>query len=400
MIGYLVEQELGNLLPFDKPLATILTMIEVDINDPAFQNPSKPIGPIYDKATADAMAAEKQWTFKPDGSHHRRVVPSPKPIRIFELRQIRWLLERGAVVICAGGGGIPVMYADHQGPAVDGGPDRQLVGVEAVIDKDHASGLLATGIDADYFIMATDADAAYVGLGQAHPAGHRPRTPGCPGRPGLGVRGRLHAAQGPGRLRVRPQQRSPGRHRRAGRHLRDARRDEGHHRQHRPTWHRVPRRLRAAADQHRPRSPSMPVNLRNRSFLKEIDFTPEELRFLLKLSADLKEAKATGTEQPRLRGRNIALIFEKTSTRTRCAFEVAAFDQGAHVTYLDPSGSQMGHKESVADTARVLGRYYDGIEYRGKIPGGRGGTCASTPACPSSTASPMNGTPPRRWPTS
>jgi ornithine carbamoyltransferase len=110
----------------------------------------------------------------------------------------------------------------------------------------------------------------------------------------------------------------------------------------------------------------MPVNLHHRSFLKEIDFTPAELRYLLKLSADLKEAKYTGTEQPRLVGKNIALIFEKTSTRTRCAFEVAAFDQGAHVTYLDPSGSQMGHKESVADTARVLGRFYDGIEYRGK----------------------------------
>ncbi len=165
MIGYLVEQELGNLLPFDKPLATMLTMIEVDIHDPAFQNPSKPIGPIYDKPTADAMAAEKGWAFKPDGSHYRRVVPSPKPMRIFELRQIRWLLEKGAVVICAGGGGIPVMYADHEGPALDGGPDRQLVGVEAVIDKDHASGLLATGIDADYFIMATDADAAYVSFG-------------------------------------------------------------------------------------------------------------------------------------------------------------------------------------------------------------------------------------------
>ena len=110
----------------------------------------------------------------------------------------------------------------------------------------------------------------------------------------------------------------------------------------------------------------MPVNLRHRSFLKELDFTPAELRFLLKLSADLKTAKYAGTEVPRMRGRNIALIFEKTSTRTRCAFEVAAFDQGAHVTYLDPSGSQMGHKESVADTARVLGRYYDGIEFRGK----------------------------------
>lgn len=109
----------------------------------------------------------------------------------------------------------------------------------------------------------------------------------------------------------------------------------------------------------------MPVNLRNRSFLKELDFTPEELRFLLKLSADLKAAKYGGYEQPRLVGKNIALIFEKSSTRTRCAFEVAAYDQGAHVTYLGPEGSQIGHKESMKDTARVLGRMYDGIEYRG-----------------------------------
>lgn len=109
----------------------------------------------------------------------------------------------------------------------------------------------------------------------------------------------------------------------------------------------------------------MAFNLRNRSFVKEIDFTPKEWKFLLDLSADLKAAKYAGTEQPRLSGRNIALIFEKTSTRTRCAFEVAAFDQGARVTYLDPSGSQIGHKESMEDTARVLGRMYDGIEYRG-----------------------------------
>ena len=109
----------------------------------------------------------------------------------------------------------------------------------------------------------------------------------------------------------------------------------------------------------------MAVNLRNRSFLKELDFTREELRFLLKLSADLKAAKYGGYEQPRLVGKNIALIFEKASTRTRCAFEVAAYDQGAHVTYLGPEGSQIGHKESMKDTARVLGRMYDGIEYRG-----------------------------------
>ena len=109
----------------------------------------------------------------------------------------------------------------------------------------------------------------------------------------------------------------------------------------------------------------MAFNLRNRNFLKLLDFTPAEIKYLLKLSADLKEAKYTGTEQPRLKGKNIVLLFEKDSTRTRCAFEVAALDQGAHVTYLGPSGSQMGKKESMKDTARVLGRMYDGIEYRG-----------------------------------
>ena len=109
----------------------------------------------------------------------------------------------------------------------------------------------------------------------------------------------------------------------------------------------------------------MPVNLRNRDFLKELDFTRQELQFLLDLSRDLKRAKYTGNERQRMKGKNVALIFEKTSTRTRCAFEVGAYDQGAGVTYLDPSGSQLGHKESIADTARVLSRFYDGIEYRG-----------------------------------
>ena len=106
-------------------------------------------------------------------------------------------------------------------------------------------------------------------------------------------------------------------------------------------------------------------NLRNRSFLKELDFSTAELGHLLELSADLKAAKYACTEEPRLQRKNIALIFEKTSTRTRSAFEVAAYDQGAHVTYLDPTGSQLGHKESIADTARVLGRMYDAIEFRG-----------------------------------
>ena len=109
----------------------------------------------------------------------------------------------------------------------------------------------------------------------------------------------------------------------------------------------------------------MAYNLRNRSFLKLLDFSPKEIRYFLDLARDLKRAKYAGTEQPRMKGKNIALIFEKTSTRTRCAFEVAAYDQGAHVTYLGPSGSQIGIKETMKDTARVLGRMFDGIEYRG-----------------------------------
>jgi carbamate kinase len=155
MIGYLVEQELGNRLPFDKPLASLLTMIEVDPDDPAFTDPSKPIGPRYSAAEADKLAAERGWAFKPDGDSMRRVVPSPAPKRIFELRPIRWLLDRGCVVICAGGGGIPVAYR----------PGRQLMGVEAVIDKDRASALLARDLGADLLIMATDAAAVFIGFG-------------------------------------------------------------------------------------------------------------------------------------------------------------------------------------------------------------------------------------------
>jgi carbamate kinase len=153
MIGYLVEQELGNLLPFERPIATLLTMVEVDPDDPAFSDPTKFVGPIYDEAAAKALAADKGWVVKPDGAHWRRVVPSPRPQRIFELRPMRWVLEHGAVVICAGGGGIPTMYAR--------GEDRQLVGVEAVIDKDLASSLLARDLEADLYVMATDVDAVY-----------------------------------------------------------------------------------------------------------------------------------------------------------------------------------------------------------------------------------------------
>ena len=113
MIGYMIEQELGNLLPYEQPLATLLTMVQVDPKDPAFQNPSKPIGPAYNEAEARKLASEKGWTVKPDGDKWRRVVPSPLPRHVFQLQPIKWLLEKGVVVICTGGGGIPTMYGEE-----------------------------------------------------------------------------------------------------------------------------------------------------------------------------------------------------------------------------------------------------------------------------------------------
>ncbi len=160
MIGYMLEQELGNELPFERHLATLLTMIEVDGADPAFERPTKPIGPLYDAAEAARLAQEKGWTFMADGDSQRRSVPSPEPRRIFGIHVIRTLLDQGVVVICAGGGGIPTTYADDPAPA-----GRRLRGVEAVIDKDLASALLAQEIGADALLIVTDVDAVYAGWG-------------------------------------------------------------------------------------------------------------------------------------------------------------------------------------------------------------------------------------------
>jgi carbamate kinase len=157
MIGYMIEQELGNILPFEVPFATLLTMIEVDPADPAFADPTKFVGPVYEKDEADQLAAGKGWVFKQDGDKWRRVVPSPQPKRIFEIRPIRWLLDQNAVVICAGGGGVPTMY--------DPDAERFLVGVEAVIDKDLASELLAREVEADLYVMVTDVDGVYIDWG-------------------------------------------------------------------------------------------------------------------------------------------------------------------------------------------------------------------------------------------
>ena len=155
MIGYIIEQELGNLLPMEEPLATILTMVEVDPEDPAFDNPTKPIGPVYSEQEAKTLAEQRGWSIARDGKHWRRVVASPEPQRIFEMRPIHWLLENGATVICAGGGGIPTVYK----------PDGTLEGVEVVIDKDRASALLAFELDAGLLILATATDGVYLDWG-------------------------------------------------------------------------------------------------------------------------------------------------------------------------------------------------------------------------------------------
>jgi carbamate kinase len=167
MIGYMIEQELGNLLPLEVPFATILTMVEVDRDDPGFSNPTKFIGPIYAEADAQRLKAEKGWAMKQDGEHWRRVVPSPEPKQIFELRPIKWLLEHGVVVIAAGGGGIPTVYE----------PGRRLRGIEAVIDKDLCSELMARQLEADVFIMATDVDAVYVDWGKPEARAIRRASP-------------------------------------------------------------------------------------------------------------------------------------------------------------------------------------------------------------------------------
>jgi carbamate kinase len=172
MIGYVIQQELGNELPFERHLATLLTMIEVDAADPAFDNPTKPIGPLYGEDEAERLSAERGWTLKPDSDGFRRVVPSPLPKRIFEIEAIKALLEKGCVVICAGGGGIPTVYTDEPAPA-----GRRLIGIEAVIDKDLASALLAIDLDADVLAILTDVDAVYAGWGTPEQRAIRRATP-------------------------------------------------------------------------------------------------------------------------------------------------------------------------------------------------------------------------------
>ena len=156
MIGYMIQQELVNFVPKSATLATVLTQTQVDPKDPAFQNPTKPVGPVYDKEEAERLAKQHGWTIAQDNDKYRRVVPSPEPKRIWGLKPLKTLVEHGHIVICCGGGGIPT-YFDEQG---------KLVGAEAVIDKDLASSLLASEVEADIFVIATDVNGAYVDWGK------------------------------------------------------------------------------------------------------------------------------------------------------------------------------------------------------------------------------------------
>ena len=218
MIGYLLEQELGNLLPFEVPLATILTMVEVDPDDPAFDDPTKFVGPVYDEATAKALAAEKGWTVKPDGEYWRRVVPSPRPLRIFEMRPMKWLLEQGVLVICAGGGGIPTMYARGE----DRQPRRRRGGRR---QGPRRRACWRASWRPTCIVMATDVDGVYMRLGTPDQRRLDQVTPTELERQ---LPGRVDGSQGRGRDRVREGERATRRHRLIGRHRRDRGRDRRH----------------------------------------------------------------------------------------------------------------------------------------------------------------------------
>lgn len=168
MIGYLLEQELTNRLPASRAVATLLTRVEVDPHDPAFDHPTKPIGPVYTAQEAPGVAKAHHWTMGADGTGQRRVVASPQPLRVLGLDPIRWLLERGALVIAAGGGGIPVAVGE------DG---HSLHGVDAVIDKDYCSGLLARQLEADCLVIATDVSAVFLDWGTPQQREIRKTTP-------------------------------------------------------------------------------------------------------------------------------------------------------------------------------------------------------------------------------
>ena len=336
-IGYMFQQALQNVFLAhgkDTPVATIVTQVVVNENDPDFKNPSKPVGPFYTKEQALLLEREKGYIVKqvkPTGDKNwRRVVPSPEPVELLEAVAIKRLIQSGVIVICSGGGGIPVAKT-HEG----------IKGIDAVIDKDKAGNILAQTIGADYLMILTDVENACINF-------QKP-TQAKLGKVSLSEAEKLYTdghflkgSMGPKVLACIRFVKAGGKK-------------------------AVVTSLNKAVEGLQDLTGTIiyPDSLHGRSFLKELDFTPAEFESLVKLAAELKKDKKEGKEKHRMEGKNIVLLFEKDSTRTRCAFESACFDQGAHCTYIGPTGSQMGTKETMKDTARVLGRMYDGIEYRG-----------------------------------
>ena len=209
MIGYVIEQELGNLLPANQPLATLLTMIEVDRDDPAFSHPTKPIGPVYDRETAERLKAASGWTIAPDGDKFRRVVASPKPKKIFEIQPIRSLVEQGTIVICAGGGGIPTMYDEERQVARRGGRHRQGPRVGAARRTTRRRPARHRHRRRRRLYR----------LGHAEPGAAGPGHPRCPRR--SGSTGGVDGPESRGRMRLRAQYRQGSRYRLTHRHRRN-----------------------------------------------------------------------------------------------------------------------------------------------------------------------------------
>ncbi len=348
-IGYMFQQALQNVFKAhgkNVPVATVVSQVVVDENDPDFKNPSKPVGPFYTKEQADKLAKEKGYIVKqvkPTGDRAwRRVVPSPEPMELYEAEAVKRMIKSGIIVICSGGGGIPVIKTK------DG-----LKGIDAVIDKDKAGNILAQTIGADYLMILTDIECACINF-------HKPNQAKV-GKVTASEAQKLYddghflkGSMGPKVLACIRFVKAGGKKSvvtslaKAVEGLED----------------KTGTIIYPDAGLATTAAPTQ-FYMKGRSFLKELDFTPAELEHFLKLAAQLKKEKKDGTEKRRMEGKNVVLLFEKDSTRTRCAFESACYDQGAHCTYIGPTGSQMGNKETMRDTARVLGRMYDAIEYRG-----------------------------------
>ena len=344
-MGFMLQNQLRNRLneeQISKAVVTVLTEVEVARDDPAFENPTKPVGPYFTSYRANLLMQEQGWQMVEDaGRGWRKVVPSPQPRRILDVEVIRRLVEAGAVVIAAGGGGIPV-YQDV------GGYFR---GVEAVIDKDYTTSLLAQELDADLVIILTQVAQVAENFGRPEPALARPdRRRQSEGDAGAApVRARLNGPQDQGRRRVRREDRQGGAHHRRRAPEGCARADVGDvHRRRRP----------GQGGMSMFRSPWQ----RHKDLVSIHDLSADEVESLFQLAANVKARP--DRYRTALSGHTLAMIFEKSSTRTRVSFEVGMYQLGGLATFLSSRDIQIGRGETIEDTAKVLSRYVNGIMAR------------------------------------